>query len=170
MLVESLGTKEARVERGWAGAKVVPAGPGRDGWGRERSLACLKKMCLAGMRKDEAGQGLAVTGLVGWLGEGELHGTPESLRMQQILNNPQPVGHPPREEDIQMNPPEQNLILQQPIVPPEGNNDDPQGIHQNNKAQDNPAPVLLAIQNEYLFKRRANVPADINNPANDLNH
>ncbi|CAH7672105.1 hypothetical protein PPACK8108_LOCUS6887 [Phakopsora pachyrhizi] len=78
-----------------------------------------------------------------------------------------PVDHPPREEDIQMNPPEQNLILQQPIVPPQRNNDDPQGIHKNNRAQDNPDPdeqqtpaqALLALQNENLFNRRNIHPA-----------
>lgn len=98
--------------------------------------------------------------------------------MQQNLNNPQPVDQPLREEDIQMNPPEQNPNLQQPIVPPQINNDDPQGIHQNNRAQDNPDPdgqqnpaqALLALQNENLFNRRANVPAEINNTANVLNH
>ncbi|CAH7685022.1 hypothetical protein PPACK8108_LOCUS19491 [Phakopsora pachyrhizi] len=52
----------------------------------------------------------------------------------------QPVNHPPGEEDIQMNLPEQNPILQQPIVPPQRNNDDPQGIHKTNRAQDNPDP------------------------------
>ncbi|CAH7673269.1 hypothetical protein PPACK8108_LOCUS8151 [Phakopsora pachyrhizi] len=93
-------------------------------------------------------------------------GTGRALRMQQNLNNP------PREEDIQMSPPEQNPTIQQPIVPghhdqrqihhdlgavdlgnnPQGNNDDPQGTHQINRAQykanpdeqQNPAQALTA--------------------------
>ncbi|CAH7675677.1 hypothetical protein PPACK8108_LOCUS10697 [Phakopsora pachyrhizi] len=92
-------------------------------------------------------------------------GTGGALRMQQNLNNSQPVDHPPREEDIQMSPPEQNPILQQPIVPPQRNNDDPQGIHKNNRAEDdpdpdeqkNPAQALLGLQNENLFNHRENV-------------
>ncbi|CAH7670413.1 hypothetical protein PPACK8108_LOCUS5117 [Phakopsora pachyrhizi] len=42
-----------------------------------------------------------------------------ALRMQQNLNNSQLVDHPPREEDIQKNPPEQNPNLQQPIPVPD---------------------------------------------------
>ncbi|KAI8451225.1 hypothetical protein BY996DRAFT_6416603 [Phakopsora pachyrhizi] len=98
--------------------------------------------------------------------------------MQQNLNNPQPVDQTLREEHIQMNPPEQNTNLQQPIVPPQIDNDDPQGIHQNNRAEDNhdpdgqqiPAQALLALQTENLFNHRANVRAEINNPATVLNH
>ncbi|CAH7676522.1 hypothetical protein PPACK8108_LOCUS11663 [Phakopsora pachyrhizi] len=89
-------------------------------------------------------------------------GTRGALRMQQNLNNPQPVDQPLREEDIQMNPPEQNPNLQQPIVPPQINNDVPQGIHQNNRAQDNPDPDGQQNPAQAL----ANVPAEINNTAN----
>ncbi|CAH7666321.1 hypothetical protein PPACK8108_LOCUS671 [Phakopsora pachyrhizi] len=79
-------------------------------------------------------------------------GTRGALRMQQNLNNSQLVDHPPREEDIQKNPLEQNPNLQQPIPVPD--------------EQQNPAQALLALQNENLFNRRANVPAGVNNPAN----
>ncbi|CAH7686856.1 hypothetical protein PPACK8108_LOCUS21562 [Phakopsora pachyrhizi] len=71
---------------------------------------------------------------------GIIRGASGALRMQKNLNNSQPVDHPPREEDIQMNPPEKNPILQQPIVPPQRNNDDPQGIHKKNRAHNNPDP------------------------------
>ncbi|CAH7670979.1 hypothetical protein PPACK8108_LOCUS5734 [Phakopsora pachyrhizi] len=61
-------------------------------------------------------------------------GTRGALRMQQNLNNSQPVDQPLRKEDIQMNPPEKNPYLQQPIQEAQRRNSHGQLLDQVNRA------------------------------------